>query len=556
MQINQKLLPFASLLCLSLVVSLGASGQIKRDDGGEIEDAEIIIEKNRKLELPEMAKPVERLPYPVRPAEPVPQKYTYQDFRTQLPDIDSKVRVLTMKPDELQKLYGAHLRGGLGNLGTSYFEGFYNSKRSRDFAGGLHFRHFNTSQGPVSNIPSGSGSQFASAYSTYFNPKFTLNGELSYLRERYNFFGYKVDRKLSEDSVKQLFNTIRFQANIKSADTSATMQWWGGIGFTNFADNYKAKEQDLILQGGTSYRIDRHLMFKADVFGAINKRTDSTSQGRNLFSLRPGIAYVKGPMRVYAGLRAVQENDTVSNTPRFHLYPDITLDYQIVPGQFAAFAGIQGDMQRTTLYGFTRLNPWLGPNVALAHTNKLLDFFAGVDAKLGRGASFRGKLAYQQFRNLPVFVNGFTDSARFELLYDRGSTAVVNPSLEVVLSPFTNLSFNLRGDYFAYSMGQLAKPWHLPAYTASLLTRYTIQNKLTLGLNLHTRGDVVALNPNTLEEVTLPVLTDLDVKVEYLFTPRFGAFVELDNVLNQKVPLYYNYPTRGFLVLAGLSFSF
>jgi hypothetical protein len=44
---------FNLLIVALLISSTAAFSQVKRDEKGEIEDAEIVIEKNKALELPE-----------------------------------------------------------------------------------------------------------------------------------------------------------------------------------------------------------------------------------------------------------------------------------------------------------------------------------------------------------------------------------------------------------------------------------------------------------------------------------------------------------------------
>ena len=537
--------------------AFSAAAQINRGVDGEIDDAEIIIEKNRKLDLPELAKPLEVIKDPVKPPTQVPQKYTYQDFNIVLPPVESKVKVISLPPNPLDKLYNTYVRAGAGNYGTTYLEGFYNTKRNTDYDAGVHFRHFNSANGPVDNIPSGSGSQLARAYSTYYGKKLIVNGELSYLRERYNFFGYNVPRELSADSVRQVFNTLDFKVNLANADTNAVLNYSSFLGFTSFSDALRASETDLTLGGNTSYRINTTLKAQLGLFAGLTNLEDSTSIGRNLIRVSPGLSYRSGRLQVYTGARIVFENDTITTGGGTRLYPDVSVNYQLVPGQISAFGGFNGDMERTTLRGFTRANPWLMQRASIFHTNKQIEAFAGLTASLTPQFQITARAAIKQYRNLPTYLNNsMGDTAKFAIVYDTGSVQVFNPAIELSYQANKYLHFSAQGQVNSYSMDGLERPWHLPAFTANFLTSYTLKEKITIGLNLHHRGSVWALTPNTFEEVELKALTDIDLQVEYRFSPRFGAFIHADNILNQQTDFLYNYPTRGFLIMLGVSGSF
>ncbi|MDZ7775543.1 MAG: hypothetical protein U5L09_08045 [Bacteroidales bacterium] len=51
-------------------------------------------------------------------------------------------------------------------------------------------------------------------------------------------------------------------------------------------------------------------------------------------------------------------------------------------------------------------------------------------------------------------------------------------------------------------------------------------------------------------------IIDLGFEVHYERSSSSGAFIELNNILAQNQPLWYNYPSYGFNALAGVSYSF
>ena len=56
--------------------------------------------------------------------------------------------------------------------------------------------------------------------------------------------------------------------------------------------------------------------------------------------------------------------------------------------------------------------------------------------------------------------------------------------------------------------------------------------------------------------ITLDPIVDLNLKLEYLISDRFTAFVQFKNILSQEYQLYNRYPVKAFQFIAGLSYSF
>jgi hypothetical protein len=56
--------------------------------------------------------------------------------------------------------------------------------------------------------------------------------------------------------------------------------------------------------------------------------------------------------------------------------------------------------------------------------------------------------------------------------------------------------------------------------------------------------------------VSLPTALDLSINTEYNFSERAGAFIKLNNLLNNDYSLFYKYQVRGVQALAGFTWKF
>jgi len=79
---------------------------------------------------------------------------------------------------------------------------------------------------------------------------------------------------------------------------------------------------------------------------------------------------------------------------------------------------------------------------------------------------------------------------------------------------------------------------------------------LIFNLDMIAQGNMKAFDPIANETVTLDPAFDLNVRSEYLVSDKFSAFVELNNILSNKYPVFLHYPVRGFQAMVGITWKF
>jgi hypothetical protein len=544
-----------TLLCF---VASSSFAQVKYGQDGEIESAEIIITKDRKIELPEANRNFEKIPSTVPSPTRREQEYDYSEKNFRIGDLKLTPRVLQLPQEPLSKLYGNYVKLGVGNYATLNAEGYFNTKRTDDYAYGLRFRHLSSQVGPVDRKNSATSENMIGLYGKYFTDLATLSADVQYDREKHYFYGYQPGTVSSEkrDSIEQIFNTISFEGRITNANTDSDVDYGIVTRFTNLKDNYAASEFDWSTNLLGSYNVsDEYKVFlQADIH--ITKRTDSKGAlTRNLFRLRPTLQWKSDALTVRGGLNIVTENDTIASAKSLHLYPTIDAAYQL-SDNVGAFAGIDGDMQRTTLRQFVKENPYLEANVPLAHTNKLSEVYVGLRGKANRDVSFELRASGGRFKNLYFFNNNQTDTSRFTVLYDTEPISVLNFSAQATYNTSETFRSSLKLDLYSYKMTQLQEAWHRPNFTATWLNTFKVKEKMHFNANFYYIGGIQGKNFVSDQVRKLDPIVDLSLKAEYLFSNNFSTFLSVNNVFAQKYQRYLYYPQQGLNVLVGLTYSF
>jgi hypothetical protein len=541
------------LCCICFLVPFWAFAQ------GEIEDTQIEIRKDIAIKLPEVAKPVDKINTPLKPIAPEPQTYSYTDYKLNLPDVDSKVKVITIKPDPLNQLYATRVSAGMGTYFTTYLEAWHTAKRSDKTDYGVHFKHLAAGSGPSSVNKSGSGTNRLEAYTRYFNQKYIVTGDLMYNRERFNFYGYRFngqEKEISDDSIRQVFNTIRFRASISNNTSKDKFQYQGGIEFHNLTTAFDANESEFIIKGEGSYPINKESFISFGTENSIIQYKDTTAQSRVLLQFRPAYNYTKGNLNIKAGINIASDNDSLAESNAFRVYPNVVANYSIIPQQLTVFGGITGDTRKRTLKSLTAENPWLGVKTVISNQDEKINIYAGLKGSTKAGLSWSLQGGYQSVSNFLVYLNTPTDSAKFSAVYDRGNTSIVNVNGSLGYDHKSGFMAGLNLNYNNFTTDKLKAAYHIPAFQTALSVGYLHKNKIGANLNLTSYSKMKTLSPTTGTEVDLKGFVDLDLKITYHLSDRGNVFILADNLLSQKNERYLYYQTRGIMLMIGGNYSF
>jgi hypothetical protein len=105
-------------------------------------------------------------------------------------------------------------------------------------------------------------------------------------------------------------------------------------------------------------------------------------------------------------------------------------------------------------------------------------------------------------------------------------------------------------------MRHLEYPWQRPTYKAGFYSSYRIYDKMLLTINFASQGGAKAVDNEKGNVVTLKPVLNLDSKLRYFISKPLSVYIEANNILNIKYPIYQYYPARGLQLSVGLSWSF
>lgn len=542
-------------LLLAAVLPIGSAfGQDDDEQATGLEDVEIEIVKERQITLPQATRNYEKVPPRAAETAKPSVSYDFRPFTFQAGQINPSIRPLKLKQESASDVFGGYLSAGYGNYASPYLEGFINSRRDRKKLVGAHAFHRSSGKGPVDDKNSASGSSGVSVYGKAFSDYVSLSLEAGFENRFTHFYGYPPGTVVEADNIRQAYNLFSLEGELSNTKNSA-FTYQLGAELSYLADRYEATESQADFSFNSSYEIDDESLIAVSAAYALINREDSlvAAQPRNLLSINPRYEFLLvDDLKLSAGIVAAFENDTI-DSKNVHAYPDVRASYPLTPSVDIT-ASLSGGMEKVSLRSLVDENLWLGANVPIFHTNKLLDLQATLHTRIGNKVSVNGGFSLAALKHWYFFRNMEEDPSRFTVQYD-DNTNRTNFFASLGFAQAKLFKIMVRGDVYSYST-DIDEAWHRPTYKVTGETSLNVSDKFLLDVTLISQGGMQAFDPVADARVELEPAFDLNVRSEYLFSESVSIFAQFNNLTSTQYPLFLNYPVRGFQALGGFTWSF
>lgn len=543
------------------LLTLGFSSHFAIAQRGEIESQTYEIVKEKSIEFA----PANRVFDKVQPVQGATgqKKVSYEildpNINITAPKLTPAVGVSSDEKEraEAPGVLNNFIKLGAGNYGRFLGEAFIGARTSQDLVFTSQVKHLSAGSGPVDGKNSANAATNLKVGGKYIQNAYKVEASVEYDRKNYYFYGYQPQPEtitINRDSLRQTINQFGINLGFENTDASVAVDYSVKTSLNTLTDRYNASELDWGTKLMASVPISESFYALLDADAFISQRVDALTYNRNLFRVKPTFKYTSDIFTVTAGLNAVNETDNQLNINRTKAFPILNLDVTPVSG-LHIFAGYNGDIVRNTLKSMLSENQWLGPNVLVVNTEKTADMYAGVKGESG-GINYEGKVSYARYRNFYSFNNSLVDNSKFSAIYDPGKTKVLTLSGQAGYNFNDLFKTSLKVNYFNYSVDMVEEPWHRPDLTLNWFNALTISKKLFVTADFYMLRGIKAKNFQTGIVTKMPVITDLNLKIDYLLTKNFSAFVAINNVFGKEYQRYQYYPQQGLNFIGGLSFSF
>jgi hypothetical protein len=228
------------------------------------------------------------------------------------------------------------------------------------------------------------------------------------------------------------------------------------------------------------------------------------------------------------------------------------LEVGIIGSQLGAYVGATGTLEKNSFRNLLTYNPFVASSLTV-NNSAASDWFGGVRGSI-RDFGYEVQAGVKSVDNLAIYLPLPVDTRQFLVLYDTATIVYLQGMIGGALNKQLELTATWGTHFFDLKVNE--KAWQLPALEANFSAIYTaMQGKWKLRGEVYL-ADGVPYRNESLDAERLNALFDVSLGAEYLFLDQFGAWLQLNNLANNKRERWLNYPVFGFNVMAGVSARF
>lgn len=458
------------------------------------------------------------------------------------------IRPLALGKDAEAERFANYVKLGGGNLSTLYLDAGVGSLKGENYETAIHLNHLSQSGGIENQKVSLTG---LNASGTLHKAGHAWQASVGGIYNRYHYYGYNHNvYDYTADSVRQAFTGIRAKVGLKNEyEGFKNIDYNPTLAISSYSDRRDASERTFNLDVPFSYNVDTSLKLMVAVTGILTQYDTKTYQsGNNMLQLRPALDYKKDAFAIHAGISpTAAKNGT-------YILPDVAATYQIKNSQFGLLAGWQGRLQRNTFEELTTQNPFMYNNYLVQQT-KVSEIYGGIQGNVGKHISFGGKVSYLRFRDMAMFINdtSMADMKQFRVVYDAVNALSLQGSVRYRVA--NTFAAGLSVSMYSYEAETFRHTWHMPSVVFKGDLLFQPLPELTVTAYLSAMEGMYAVDRNNIS-VKLSPIFDLGGGAEYSFIPRLSAFLQVNNLLNNKYQRWYGYDVYGLNVFGGLRLKF
>ncbi|WP_299711282.1 hypothetical protein [uncultured Tenacibaculum sp.] len=491
---------------------------------------------------------------------------------------------------ERERLFDNYLSLGFGNNLTPFVEAYFQNTSAFEYEYGGKI-NFISSSNPVQNTVLNSSYYNASVdlflkqEMRYFDWKVGFNA----YRNKYNWYGLPpeivfLDTTTSTIEEEQLYQYVNIFGSI-FFQNSATKEVNASIAY--FSDDQESDEIHADVDANFAVSLGRFGLNYEDldvrtslnfIMGGFDRAYIDPLQKINYSFLTAGVhpsyAFSIKDFDIKVGGKAYYSFDVENTQGKFFAYPDVEVNYPIIPRFANIYAGATGDLTVNSYESFSSENPHVSPTLNIQQSSEAFNAFGGFRGILSGNLNYNVRASFKKEENKAFFVlnealsnginigypsgilfRGYNYGNSFDVIYDDITT--VGFFGEVTYDFSRKLNLGLNASFNTYNTTTQDEAWNLPQIKADVFANYKVK-KWYAGANLYFVGSRTGAQTNgaTFNAIDLDAYIDLNLNGGYHFNDLFSVFLQANNITNSNYQRYTNFNAQGFQIIGGFIWKF
>ena len=391
---------------------------------------------------------------------------------------------------------------------------------------------------------------------SYFSATNEVFGKLGLNLQDNYLYGYDHSiLNFSKQDILQRFNEIQGVVGVKNKVVNDLgINYSPFIQLTLFNNHLKLKENSFKLELPIEKSLSDIYYVKLSVKADINSYSSIQSIedirfNNSIFQLSPEFIYNSKLFKVHGGLSPSWNDGKFVLLPNF--YGQVKINNLPLMLQF----GYTGQLISNSYRNLSLINPYLIP-LSRQQNTKETDLFFGLKSSSGSHFSYSAKFSYLNYNHLPLYINDTSKDNKSFLI--SSESEIKNLQFHADISYIISDQFTLSSamTYNGYNdLKDNQKPWGAIPFEFINSISWQANNKFHLKSNFkYFTGAPFVLKYNVDKSISNGA--DLSISSEYSFNKKFSAWIDINNIFNNKYERWNNYQVYGINILGGLIIKF
>ena len=447
-----------------------------------------------------------------------------------------------------------YVKVGYGNFATPYVSAGFSFGDGKKFLANVYADYI-SSKGKL--LYQDYSRLHLKAAGSYFLPTNEVYATVDAKLNENFLYGYDTSiYKYSKKDVRQQFQNFSAKIGIRNTKTGEYgINYNPSLQVSSFINVNKLAETSFILTAPVEKQFGEAFTFKveakADVTAYTTKNLvpNNIKINNNVFQVAPSLVFSTPRFSINGGITPTWDNG------KFIWLPNVFAEAYIKENVFAFQAGWVGRYIKNTYRNLAEINPYLKTLTAQLNT-KEIEYYGGIKGTLGKHFNFNAKAGYVTYENLPFFINDTaTDGKAFVI---SNESRVKNFKVHGDVSYVSKEKFTVTAGitYNGYVlMKNNAKAWNtIPMeFTSSL--RWWAFKQVLLKADFYAYSGSFYLDKGNVAKAFKPG-SDLSAGIEFKINKTFSAWMDVNNILNNKYQRWHNYEVYGLNLMGGVRVNF
>lgn len=446
-----------------------------------------------------------------------------------------------------------YIKVGYGNYSTPYVNAGFSFGDGKKMLVNLYANYI-SSKGKIANQDYTQLQIKANA--VFFTPKNEVYVGAQLSQNNNYLYGYNHSLyTFKKDSVRQQFQDLVLTGGVRNTTSGEYgISYNPNITVINFTNKNKVNESTVIANAPITKTFGDAFMLKIDAKADITSYTtknlaSNIKFSNNVFQIAPSIAISSPRFSINAGIVPTWNNGV------FVWLPNVFAEAQVKEKTFLIQAGWIGRYTKNTYRNLTALNPFL-TTIPFQKNTKEIEYYGGIKATVGKHFSFNLKGGIVSFNDMPLFINDTaTDNKAFNISNEKSVQSLrIHGDLSFINQDKFTLTAGLT--FNGYTLLQSnAKAWNTVPMEITSSLRWWAFKQVLLKADLYAfSGGNYLTKGNKAQSFSGG--TDISAGAEFKVNNRFSAWIDINNIANQKYQRWHAYEVYGLNVLGGIRVSF